>query len=333
VKDEFSGNNEDLFIALIQPTVAHVHAHALHDAMAGLGVDETTIINVLAAQEKSTCRQIADVYFQVFDKRLEDALKDELGGDLKRATLQWVRTIEPEFQKNGQPASPEEMAQSLSAAIAERDAFEIHAACKGLGTSESRIIDVVCARSKAHIFKVDMIYRERYGKSLIELFESECSGDFLKFAKYVVMPETVFDVYQTIKATMGLGTNEALLIETLASRSPSRVLKIKAKMDARGTPLIDLINSELSGDVKKVCLYLVQGRSEAAADEDLAQQQAEQLYEAGVGQWGTNEKKFIDIIGSASLAQCDAIRKGKWISMHSIEVFRIIFFVIIITFF
>ena len=73
-------------------------------------------------------------------------------------------------------------------------------------------------------------------------------------------------------------------------------------------PLIDHINSEVSGDYRDflvACLHGVR-LEDAPSDVALAAQQAVQLMEAAQG-WGTNEGVFVEILSKASVAQTDLI--------------------------
>jgi Annexin len=86
---------------------------------------------------------------------------------------------------------------------------------------------------------------------------------------------------------------------------------MKAKYDAKNSrPLIDRLNSELSGSFEKVIIELLKAeRNESApADNVLAATHAQQLHEAGVGQWGTNESVFINILTKSSRAHIEAIK-------------------------
>jgi Annexin len=86
---------------------------------------------------------------------------------------------------------------------------------------------------------------------------------------------------------------------------------MKAKYDARNNrPLIDRLNSELSGNLKKVIIELLKAeRNESApADAQLAAQQARQLHDAGVGRWGTDESVFISVFAKSSRAHIEAIK-------------------------
>jgi Annexin len=87
------------------------------------------------------------------------------------------------------------------------------------------------------------------------------------------------------------GTDELMLIQALAPLSNARVHAMKAKYAAKHDPMIDRLNSELSGDLHALVLALIRGERDenTPVDTALAAQQAEQLYEAGQGKIGTDE--------------------------------------------
>jgi Annexin len=68
---------------------------------------------------------------------------------------------------------------------------------------------------------------------------------------------------------LGLGTNEQMIIECLASRSNARIREMKAKYDARNsTPLIDRLTSELSGSFEKLIVQLLRAERDEASPAD-----------------------------------------------------------------
>jgi Annexin len=91
--------------------------------------------------------------------------------------------------------------------------------------------------------------------------------------------------------TITIGTDELMLIQALAPLSNARIHAMKAKYAAKHDPMIDRLNSELSGDLHALVLALIRGERDenTPVDTALAAQQAEQLYEAGQGKIGTDE--------------------------------------------
>ncbi|CAN0271805.1 unnamed protein product, partial [Hapterophycus canaliculatus] len=96
------------------------------------------------------------------------------------------------------------------------DCGDIRDACKGLGTNDTRLLSVVCGRSKPHLERVDQYYHSLYGMSLEAQVKHECFGVYKDFLTYALLPEADFDALMLKKAMDGLGTNETLIISILA---------------------------------------------------------------------------------------------------------------------
>lgn len=56
------------------------------------------------------------------------------------------------------------------------DCGDIRDACKGLGTNDTRLLSIVCGRSKPHLERVDQYYHSLYGMSLEAQVKHECFG-------------------------------------------------------------------------------------------------------------------------------------------------------------
>lgn len=113
----------------------------------------------------------------------------------------------------------------------------------------------------------------------------------------------------------GLGTDEEVLIEVLASRTNSEMAAIKAAYSALYKRDLEKdVVSETSGYFKRLLIGFLQGmRSEAPADLPKATATAAALKKAGEDKFGTDESEFQRAIVIASPAQlkaiCDEYRK------------------------
>lgn len=58
------------------------------------------------------------------------------------------------------------------------DASDIRGACKRLGTNDSRLVSVICGRTKPHLARVDQYYHSLYGMSLVAQVKHECFGSY-----------------------------------------------------------------------------------------------------------------------------------------------------------
>ena len=110
----------------------------------------------------------------------------------------------------------------------------------------------------------------------------------------------------------GLGTDEDSLIEIIASRPNWMLKQIKEEYKKKyGKELEKDIISETSGDLKRLLVSLLQcNRSENTNPNDSeCQAKAKALYNAGEGQWGTDESVFNKIFTMASPKELTMIAK------------------------
>uniref|UniRef100_A0A8C5HSL8 Annexin n=1 Tax=Gouania willdenowi TaxID=441366 RepID=A0A8C5HSL8_GOUWI len=112
------------------------------------------------------------------------------------------------------------------------------------------------------------------------------------------------DAKEIHDALKGAGTNERCLIEVMASRTNKQTQEmVAAYNDAYGRNIEEDITADTSGHFKKMLIVLLQGtRDESGVvDADLVEQDAQDLFAAGEEQWGTDEAKFIMILGNRSV--------------------------------
>uniref|UniRef100_A0A8C6T6Y1 Annexin n=1 Tax=Neogobius melanostomus TaxID=47308 RepID=A0A8C6T6Y1_9GOBI len=86
VKKVLSGDVADLLLEMLMPPM-HYEAFRLEDAMAGLGTDEETLLEILCTRTGPQLRQISQVYKQMFKKDLEKELKTETSGDFAKLVI------------------------------------------------------------------------------------------------------------------------------------------------------------------------------------------------------------------------------------------------------
>uniref|UniRef100_A0A8C8E148 Annexin n=1 Tax=Oryzias sinensis TaxID=183150 RepID=A0A8C8E148_9TELE len=182
------------------------------------------------------------------------------------------------------------------------DAETLYNAMKGIGSDKEAILDLVTARSNAQRQEIIGAYKCSFGKDLIEDLKYELTGKFERLIVSLMRTPAYLDAKEIHDA--GVGTNERCLIEILASRDNKQTQDmVAAYKDAYGRDMEEDIITDTSGHFKKMLVVLIQGtRDESGVvDADLVQQDAQDLYEAGEAQWGTDEAKFIMILGNRSV--------------------------------
>ncbi|KAL4671113.1 hypothetical protein H8959_003822, partial [Pygathrix nigripes] len=164
----------------------------------------------------------------------------------------------------------------------DRDAKKLNKACKGMGTNEAAIIEILSGRTSDERQQIKQKYKATYGKELEEVLKSELSGNFKKTALALLDRPSEYATRQLQKAMKGLGTDESVLIEVLCTRTNKEIIAIKeAYQRLFDRSLESDVKGDTSGNLKKILVSLLQAnRNEGDdVDKDLAGQDAKDLYD------------------------------------------------------
>ncbi|XP_066469617.1 annexin A6 isoform X2 [Tiliqua scincoides] len=186
---------------------------------------------------------------------------------------------------------------------ANQDAEALYNAMKGFGSDKEAILDLITARSNKQRIEICQMYKSLYGKDLIADLKYELTGKFECLIVGLMRPLEYFDAKEIKDAFKGVGTDEKCLIEILASRTNQQIhALVEAYKDAYERDLEQDVIGDTSGHFKKMLIVLLQGTREEddVVSEDLVEQDAKDLLEAGEMKWGTDEAQFIYILGNRS---------------------------------
>jgi len=114
-------------------------------------------------------------------------------------------------------------------------------------------------------------------------------------------------------AMQGAGTKESRLIEVLCSRTNEQTRRIKfAFKELFAQDLEEAIMSETSGFLRAVLVALLQANRDESrhVDAEAVLGDAKKLHEAGEGQLGTDEERFISVLVSRSHRHIHAVLKA-----------------------
>ncbi|KAJ3587536.1 hypothetical protein NHX12_011133 [Muraenolepis orangiensis] len=192
-------------------------------------------------------------------------------------------------------------AEDFDAAV---DAEALYNAMKGFGSDKEAILDLVTSRSNAQRQEVIAAYKSSYGKDLIDDLKYELTGNFERLIVSLMRNPAQHDAKEIHDALKGAGTNERCLIEVLASRNNQQIhAMVEAYKDAYDRDMEEDIVRESSGHFKKMLVVLLQGTRDPSGvvDADLVEEDARDLFAAGEEKWGTDESKFIMILGNRSV--------------------------------
>ncbi|TKC49033.1 hypothetical protein EI555_003808, partial [Monodon monoceros] len=158
-------------------------------------------------------------------------------------------------------------------------------------TDEATIIQILSSRTSNERQQIKQKYKTTYGKDLEEVLKRELSGYFEKTALALLQHPSEYAARQLQKAMKGLGTNEAVLIEVLCTRTNKEIIAIKEAYQR-------LFDRSLESDANRD-----EGDN---VDKDLAGQDAKDLYDAGEGRWGTDELTFSEVLAKRNHKQLRA---------------------------
>ncbi|CAN0271900.1 unnamed protein product [Lampetra planeri] len=200
---------------------------------------------------------------------------------------------------------------------AAKDAKDLRKACKGLGTDEDKIIEILANRTAKQRHEVKEEYKRSFGDDLVEVLKGELKGDLEKVVLALMDLPAVYDAKELRKAMKGAGTDEEVLVEILCTRTNKVSPRSQPPTVHRATRIFDRdlesdLKSETSGAVEKLLVALVQGNRDESTDVNmsLANSDAKELYEAGKGHWGTDELAFNSVLATRNMMQLRATFKA-----------------------
>lgn len=203
------------------------------------------------------------------------------------------------------------------------DAEALRKAMKGLGTDEDTVMKILTSRSNAQRQQISVAFKTLFGRDLVDDLKSELTGKLEKVIVALMIPACQYDAYELRHALKGAGTDEHVLIEILASRTPAEINHIKkVYREEYGCELEDSITGDTSGYFQRMLVVLVQANRDpdSKVNDGLVEQDAQDLFKAGELKWGTDEEKFITILGTRSIAHLRKVfDKYMTISGYQVE--------------
>uniref|UniRef100_A0A672KWQ3 Annexin n=1 Tax=Sinocyclocheilus grahami TaxID=75366 RepID=A0A672KWQ3_SINGR len=238
-------------------------AAKLKKAIETKGVDEATIVELIAKKSNAQRQQIKEAYQQSTGKPLADALKKALKSDFEEVVLALLMTP-PEYDafemKRSMKATRSED-YNIDDGLAKSDAKVLFEAGENrVGTVCSVLINVLTSRSEAQLCKIFQYYGKYSKEGLAKALESELHGnleDCLMTLVKSAWNKPAFFAESLHLAMKGLGTNTDTLTRIIVSRSEIDLLKIIQEFKRMyGKTLQEAILKETSGDYEKILLAL-----------------------------------------------------------------------------
>ncbi|CAF2904300.1 unnamed protein product [Rotaria sp. Silwood2] len=331
IKSETSGNicKGLLAIVRVMRNRPGYFANQLKKALKGMGTDEDELNRVVISRCEVDMIQIKEEYENLMKRSLEKHVQSDTSGSYRKILLELLKDPSQRSQRAGnekyenvelpgyeQPAVyNEEIIQqgTMTAAPnfdANRDAEALRKAMKGFGTDEQAVVNILGNRNTAQRLQIKAAFKNKLGRDLIADLKSETSGNFSKLLERLMMDPVELDCFELKQAVKGLGTDEEILIEILASRSNERLRAINEtyqKMYSK--PLEKDVKSDTSGHFRRLLVSLMQGRRPETTEVNVeqAKQDAQSLLDAGAAKFGTDESRFNALFCDRSDPQLRAV--------------------------
>ncbi|ETP32853.1 hypothetical protein F442_18533, partial [Phytophthora nicotianae P10297] len=205
---------------------------------------------------------------------------------------------------------------------------EIHCKYTGGAADEKMLASILVSKTNEQRYLIWWRYYILYKQSLTVWVKS--AGDYGILLQMLASPLEHVEAEILRKATKGLGTTEEWIYPVVMARSNAEIALLKKTFQEKyGEDLVKILKGELGGDLRKVIMAALKGdlpsfnpaiytSAKAAADADA-------LYKAGEGKWGTDEETFIGIIISSPvehLRNIDAAYSKKYKKTNIIKAIK-----------
>lgn len=149
------GRSENLNVDLQK---AEMDAKKLYEAgEKRWGTDESQFNVILVLQSPAQLRAVFDAYKRLYNREIQQAIANEMSGDLKSGMLSIVKVV-----------------QNRPSYFAER----LYKSMKGAGTNDSTLIRVIISRCEIDMIQIKQEFQKMYGKTLDDFIRGDCSGDY-----------------------------------------------------------------------------------------------------------------------------------------------------------
>ena len=222
-------------------SVVNPDVDALRKAMKGFGTDENTLIKVALKYSQRERVKLRHDYKAAYGRELIEDFKGDISGN-------FLRTM-----------------KALFTDPIEYDASQLYKAMKGAGTNEDTLIEIIGSRPGWLLNKVKKKYKEKYKNDLEKDVIGDTSGNFKKLLISLLQCDRSSNnnpdkeeckqiAEELYKAGEGkIGTDEPVFNKHFAKLSPAELMAVAREYhSAHGKSLYKAIDSEFSGDIKKL---------------------------------------------------------------------------------
>ncbi|KAF8064858.1 hypothetical protein FPV67DRAFT_1500437 [Lyophyllum atratum] len=191
------------------------------------------------------------------------------------------------------------------------DAEAIRKATKGFGTNDGMLISTLVPLSAVKMEAMAQKFVTTYGKTLVDVLDSETSGHFKKGIHALAVGPLAWDAELIRGALAGLGTKEEILTELILGRSSAEIrLLISAYRYKFSRDLVKEVKDDLSGKTERMFVMALTANrppDSTPVNHDAVVKDVDALYQAGQGKIGTDQMVFCEVLINRSQPHITAV--------------------------
>ena len=248
LKSYLSGNFQNVMIALFTDKYEY-DAQQLNNAIKGIGTDEDTLIEIIGTRPGWMLKKIKIAYKKLYDKDLEEDVKDDTSGDFQKlliTLLQCNRSENTEIDTEKCIKICDELYNAVE---------------KKLGTNEQIFNKYIGNCSPLELMTISREYHRKYNKPLAKIIDSEFSGNIkilIKIVLYANICPSEYFATRIKQAIKGLGTKEKILNRVIITRNEIDIPIIRQYYkQLYGNDMNEDIKNDVSGNYQKLLMALV----------------------------------------------------------------------------
>ncbi len=243
IEKNTSSDFRTTLLALYKDPVEY-DADTLYTAMKGIGSDKDAITEVICFRTFDRLNKVKEKFKEKYGKELVPELKSETSSSYQKVVM---AMLEKERSKNKSPdlETCKKIAEELYKNGEEK-----------LGSEDDVFINYFTSLSGEELALVGKEYHKTYKKNLVEVIESEFSGDlksiFIAILYSLISPSEYF-ARKIFKAVDGAGTADNKLIRSIVSRADIDMKMIKRYFkQIFKKDIIERVKDDTSGDYFKL---------------------------------------------------------------------------------
>lgn len=243
IKSETSGAYEKALVGTLLSR-AEWDAKCLRSFMKGVGTDEEGMIQTLAHRNFDEVEAIKKAYLTMYGSTLQHHIEGDTSGLVKKFFLALINVPRVE----NAPVDPVQVQQDVNA---------LYFGGQGRwGTDEDAFVKIITQRGSDYLKTLNLAYGRAHGDTLARAVKKELSGWLADGLEAMITDHDRYYAGLLFKAMDGVGTNDELLVRVLTSRRHRLYGINDAYMTMYGKSLKGRVETEASGNLKKVLTAL-----------------------------------------------------------------------------